>query len=148
MINDKWDLDPNPLSEEDSRRIMARIHSLLFWLGKFIPEEELLEGQRIPLREIIFNFISKAEPSEEEVEEAMSLAEALQRKAKALEMEIRDKQISKGEAHLLLDEICGLLRAVDEIRHAKVGEANVKAMALMKRVADEKRWLNFVRTAT
>jgi hypothetical protein len=127
---------------------MARIHSLLFWLGKFIPEEELLEGQRIPLREIIFNFISKAEPSEEEVEEAMSLAEALQRKAKALEMEIRDKQISKGEAHLLLDEICGLLRAVDEIRHAKVGEANVKAMALMKRVADEKRWLNFVRTAT
>jgi hypothetical protein len=86
MINDKWDLDPNPLSEEDSRRIMARIHSLLFWLGKFIPEEELLEGQRIPLREIIFNFISKAEPSEEEVEEAMSLAEALQRKAKALEM--------------------------------------------------------------
>lgn len=147
MINDKWDLDPNPLSEEDSRRIMARIHSLLFWLGKFIPEEELLEGQRIPLREIIFNFISKAEPSEEEVEEAMSLAEALQRKAKALEMEIRDKQISKGEAHLLLDEICGLLRAVDEIRHAKVGEANVKAMALMKRVADEKRWLHFVRTA-
>jgi hypothetical protein len=49
---------------------------------------------------------------------------------------------------LLLDEICGLLRAVDEIRHAKVGEANVKAMALMKRGADEKRWLNFVRTAT
>ena len=148
MINDKWDLNPNPLSEEDRRRIMARIHSLLFWLGKFIPEEELLEGQRIPLREIVFNFISKAEPSEEEVEDAMSLAEALQRKARALEMELRDKQMSKGEAHMLLDEICGLLRAVDEIRHAKVGEANVKAMALMKRVADEKRWLNFVRTAT
>jgi hypothetical protein len=55
--------------------------------------------------------------------------------------------MSKGEAHMLLDEICGLLRAVDEIRHAKVGEANVKAMALMKRVADEKRWLHFVRTA-
>ena len=148
MINDKWDLNPNPLSEEDRRRIMARIHSLLFWLGKFIPEEELLEGQRIPLREIVFNFISKAEPSEEEVEDVMSLAEALQRKAKALEQELNYKQMSKGEAHMLLDEICGLLRAVDEIRHAKVGEANVKAMALMKRVADEKRWLHFVRTAT
>lgn len=127
---------------------MARIHSLLFWLGKFIPEEELLEGQRIPLREIIFNFISKAEPSKEEVGDAMSLAEALQRKAKDLEMEVRYKQLSKGEAHMLLDEICGLLRAVDEIHHAKVGEANVKAVALMKRVADEKRWLHFVRTAT
>jgi hypothetical protein len=52
-MTDVFDLDPNPLTEEDRRRILGRIHSLLFWLGKFIPEEELLEGEKVPLRDVI-----------------------------------------------------------------------------------------------
>jgi hypothetical protein len=49
---------------------------------------------------------------------------------------------------MLLDEICGLLRAVDEIRHAQDASAQIKAKALMNRVTDERRWLDFVRSVS
>lgn len=127
---------------------MSRLHSLLFWLGKFIPEEELLEGENIPLREVIFRFIMKEDPSPEEVQGATDLANVLEAKAKNLEKQLHDGQFTKGEAHMLLDEICGLLRAVDDIRKSKGASASIMAKVMMNRVQDERRWLNFVKNIT
>ncbi|MDD1770568.1 MAG: DUF5788 family protein [Methanomassiliicoccales archaeon] len=145
MINDVFDEDQMPLTEDDRARILSRIHSLLYWLGKFIPEEELLEGQKVKLRDVIYAYVTKPNPTPEEVEGALSLADALDKKARALEDDLRVKKFSKGQAHVLLDEICGLLRAVEEIRKAKGQEAQVRAIALMSKVKDERRWLEFVK---
>ncbi|HUL39815.1 MAG TPA: DUF5788 family protein [Methanomassiliicoccales archaeon] len=144
---DKWDLDSSPLTDQDRAKILARIHSALFWLGKFIPEEEIIEGEKVPLRDIIFNFVSKEHPSDEEVLEALSLADAMQRKARSLETSLKSEgNLTKGQAHMLLDEICGLMRAVDEIRTSRGADAHLKARALMSRVQDEKRWQEFVKS--
>lgn len=78
----------------------------------------------------------------------LSLASALERKAKQLESELREGDLTNGQAHMLLDEICGLLRAVDDIRHAQDASAQIKAKALMNRVTDERRWLDFVRSVS
>jgi hypothetical protein len=146
---DKWDLDTSPLTEQDRAKIMARIHSALFWLGKFIPEEEIIEGQEVPLRDVIFNFVSKEHPSEDEVIDALSLADALQKKARELEMSLKTGDgLTKGQAHMLLDEICGLMRAVDEIRTSRGADAQLKAKALMTKVSDEKRWQEFVKSVS
>ncbi|MCX6652853.1 MAG: DUF5788 family protein [Methanomassiliicoccales archaeon] len=147
-MNDVFDSDPGPLTEEDRRKILGRIHSLLYWLGKFIPEEELLERERVQLRDVIFNYVTKQKPTEEEVQGALFLADALEGRAKQLESELSEGDLTKGQAHILLDEICGLLRAVDEIRHAQDASAQIKAKALMSRVTDEKRWLSFVRSVS
>jgi hypothetical protein len=144
---DKWDLDTSPLTEQDRVKILARIHSQLFWLGKFIPEEDIIEGHKVPLRDIIFNFISKEHPSDEEVLEALSVANSMERKAKKLEASLKsDGTLTRGEAHMLLDEICGLMRAVDDIRTSKGADAQLKARVLMSKVSDEKRWQDFVKT--
>lgn len=144
---DEWDLDTSPLTEQDRTKIMARIHSALFWLGKFIPEEEVIEGQKVPLRDVIFNFVSKEHPSEDEVLEALSLADAMQKKARQLEASLQaEDRLTKGQAHMLLDEICGLMRAVDEIRTSRGADAQLKAKALMTKVSDEKRWQDFVKS--
>jgi hypothetical protein len=128
---------------------MARMHSALFWLGKFIPEEEIIEGQKVPLRDVIFNFISKEHPSEDEVIEAFSLADAMQKKARELELSLKTGDgLTKGQAHMLLDEICGLMRAVDEIRTSRGADAQLKAKALMTKVSDEKRWQEFVKSVS
>jgi hypothetical protein len=146
---DKWDLDTSPLTEQDRAKIMARIHSALFWLGKFIPEEEIIEGQEVPLRDVIFNFVSKEHPSEDKVIEALSLADAMQKKARELEMSLKTEDgLTKGQAHMLLDEICGLMRAVDEIRTSRGADAQLKAKALMTKVSDEKRWQEFVKSVS
>jgi hypothetical protein len=148
IMTDIWDADPRPLTEEDRRKILSRLHSLLFWLGKLIPEEDLLEGERIPLREVIFRFVMNEKPSPEEVQGAMALADVLEAKARFLEKDLREKQLTKGQAHIILDEICGLLRAVDDIRKAKVGSVPIMAKTIMNRVQDERRWLSFVKKIT
>jgi hypothetical protein len=136
------------LTEENRRRILSRIHSLLFWLGKFIPEEEMLAGEKVSLREVIFRYIMKENPSPEEVQGALDLAGTLEEKARQLEKELHEGLLTKGEAHIILDEICGLLRAVDDIRKSKGANASIRVKAIMNRVQDERRWLNFVKKIT
>jgi len=146
MINDDFDLDTSPLTEQDRRLILGRIHSLLFWVGKFIPEDELLEGQVVPLRDIVFHFVGKTDPSPEEVEAALSLANVLKRRAKELETCLsKCPDLTKGRAHMIMDETNGLLRAIDEIHHAKGADERMKVQALMSKVKDEKQWLNFIK---
>ena len=141
---DIWDEDPSPLTEEDRAKILSRMHSLLFWLGKFVPEDEILEGKTVALRDIVFDFVTNPKPTAEQVRDAYSLANALEKKAGELEEELRKGEMTRGQAHLLLDEICGILRAVEEIRTSTGQDAKMKIEALMDRVQDEKRWLKFV----
>ncbi len=145
MINDVFDQDPSPLTEDDRAKIISRVHSLLYWLGKFIPDDEIIEGHDVRLRELIYSYLSNPTPTPEEVEGALALAEVLDKKAKTLEEDLRIRKMSKGQAHVLLDEICGLLRAVADIRRAKGPAAQLKAQMLMSRVRDERRWLEFVK---
>ncbi|MEM0449270.1 MAG: DUF5788 family protein [Methanomassiliicoccales archaeon] len=145
---DKWDYDPNPLSPEDRKRILERIHSALYWVGKFIPEEEMVGGERIPLREVVFRYLTNPSPSPQEIQSALQLASALERKARMLEEELRTESgLTKGHAHILLDEICGILRAVEDIRNARGSEAALKAKVLMSKVDDERRWQEFLKSA-
>jgi hypothetical protein len=145
---DRWDLDTSPLTESDREKILGRIYSTLYWLGKYVPEEEIIEGEDLPLRDIIFNFVNKEDPSEEEVRAALSLADAMERKARHLEASLKTgTHLTKGQAHMLLDEVCGLLRGVDEVRTAKGADALWKARTLMSKVKDEKRWLDFLISA-
>ena len=147
--HDRWDYDRSPLGEEDRKKVLARIHSALYWVGKFVPEEEMLDDRRIPLRDIIYRFISNPDPSEQEIRDALSLADHLEKKARKLEEELKSREdLTKGGAHMLLDEICGLLRAVDEIRTSDRPEAQLKVKELMSRLDDERRWQEFLKSVS
>jgi hypothetical protein len=148
-MKDIWDSDQGMLTEKDRKAIFNRIHSMLFWLGKFIPDDERLDGERVNLRDTIYHFITAENPTAEETEDALQMADIMEKKARRLEEEVRIRpDLTKGQAHMLLDEICGLLRGVDEIRHAKGATAELKTKVLMSKVADEKRWREFVKVAT
>lgn len=128
--------------------ILARIHSPLFWLGRPIPEEVLLEGEKVPLREVIFRYITNENPSPGEIQGALDLADALEVKTGLLERQLSAEPLATGEAHAILDEVLGLLRAVDDIRKARGVEAPFRSTARLDRVKDERRWLDFVRKIT
>jgi hypothetical protein len=132
------------LSEADRKAIISRIHSLLFWVGKFVPQHEIVEGEDIDLRDVIFRFVSKEDPSPEEVQGAKDLADRLEKKARELENDIREHDVTRADAYRMMDEICGLLRAVDELRNTHGDVAKYAKTALMFKVNDEKRWLHFV----
>jgi hypothetical protein len=118
---------------------------LLFWVGEFVPELEELEGRDVPLRDSVFKFITEQTPSEDTVKGAMELAAILERKAKALEKDLATKGMERSKAYEVMHEVLGLLRAVDELRDLKMADRQVKAQALVAKVNDEHRWLDFVR---
>jgi hypothetical protein len=132
------------LSDGERKAIISRIHSMLFWVGKFIPQHEIIEGRNVDLRDLTFKFVSKEHPSQEEIQSAKELADILENKARELELQIKEHEVSKANAYEMLDEICGLLRAVDDLRNSHGDMAMYKKKALMEKVNDEKRWLQFV----
>ena len=132
------------LSESERRAIISRIHSLLFWVGKFVPQHEIVEGRQIDLRDVVYQFVSQDNLSPEEVQGAKDLADILEKKARELETQISDQRVTRANAYRLLDEICGLLRAVEELRNSHGDLAKYQKTALMAKVNDERRWLQFV----
>jgi hypothetical protein len=133
------------LSANERKSIISRIHSLLYWVGMFIPQHEMIGGQEIDLRDVTYQFISKENPSPEDIHAAKDLADNLEIKARDLEKELQENEITRAKAYLMLDEICGLLRAVDDLRNSHGEQAMYIKTALMAKVNDEKRWLQFVK---
>ena len=133
------------LTKKERERILARIHSALFWVGELIPDSYVVDGKVLPLRDTIFKIISDEDVTDEDVADARKLAAALEPEARRLERELKnDDSISRRDAHVLLDLVLGLLRAVDELRGLDKEGRELKKAALMKKVDDEKLWLKFL----
>ncbi len=133
------------LTPEERGKILSRFHSLLFWVGENIPEMEVLDGREVPLKEVVFRFITQQYPDEDTVAQAMELARALEAKARSLQGDLKVRSLERERAYGMMHEALGLLRAVDELRSLGKEDRELKARALMARVADEKRWLDLVR---
>jgi hypothetical protein len=139
------DVKDHCLTTDDRIKIIGRIHSLLYWVGEFIPDEIEIDGKMILLRDTIFELISDPEPSPEKLGSAYALADRLDQEARRLEKRLRSGDISVENAHMILDEILGLMRAVDDLRHLKGEQADQERKLLMDKVNDERRWMAFVR---
>jgi len=135
------------LTEEERAKMLARIHSLVYWVGMLIPEHELLGGRDLDLRDIVFRLTTKDSLTEEEVAEARELIDLLKAKESSLERRLSHDPMTEGTAKEMLAEICGLLRAVDELREAQSPEhAEFRKQEIMRRVEDAKRWQTFLDT--
>ncbi|MCX6650243.1 MAG: DUF5788 family protein [Methanomassiliicoccales archaeon] len=135
------------LTPEERKRILSRFHSLLFWVGELVPELEELEGREVPLKDVVFRFITQQDPDEGTVRGARELSALLERKARELERDLETKEMERRTAYRVMHEALGLLRAVDELRDVRQEDRQIRAKALMAMVNDEKRWLDFVNKA-
>jgi len=132
------------LTPEERAKILSRFHSLLFWVGENVPDSEELDGRKVPLRDVVFRFITEPQPDEDTVRRAHDLARSLESKARSLERDLRLKEMERETAYKVMHEALGLLRAVDELRDIKLEDREVKARELMTKVSDERRWLDFL----
>ncbi len=137
------------LQSEERQRILKRIQSLFNWVGASIPEEAEIDGKTIKLRRLVSDFITKTEISDEDQKNIKILNKALLKKEKALENIISRGKISDHKAMKLLEEITGILRAVDKLRNLTEDDqddAQTDKEDLMRKIDDEKRWMKFVRS--
>ncbi len=135
----------NLLTSDERSKMISRIHSLVYWVGMLIPEHALLGNSEIDLREVVYNLTSKEKLSAEDVREVNDLIEQLKKRERDLEEQLSRDQMTRDAAKGMLEEICGLLRAIDELRSAENPQgAEFRKKALMNKVEDAKRWQKFV----
>lgn len=133
------------LTPEDRAKMLARIHSLVYWVGMLIPEHEVLGDSEIDLREIVYDLTNKEHLTSEDVKRVNELIRLLKEKERALESSLAHDPMTLEAAKELLEEICGLLRAIDELRSVETAEkAEFSKAAVMSRIEDAKRWQKFV----
>jgi hypothetical protein len=138
-----WD---GVLSPQERQRILARLHSAFGAVGARIPEVEIIDGERVPLRDIVFDFIGKPSLTREELEKARRLAARLGRRVKELEGRLRRDQLTERAAVELMKEALGILRALQHLATVADPETmDISRRAILEKVDDERRWLDFIR---
>ncbi len=136
------------LTSQERAKIMGSINSLFFWAGHMIPDEWEIEGRKVRLRDTVFRMINDEEVTLEELQAARALAEVLEKEARRLEGDLRQNDLTEAQADSLFDDICGLLRAVAELRELQTQHDEYRKEQLMQNIGDEKRWLKYVKEVT
>lgn len=132
------------LTAEERAKMLARIHSLVYWVGMLVPEREILRGSEIDLRELVFKLTNKDELTTEEEAQVKELIGLLREKERTLEKRLAKDPMTFETAQSLLEETCGLLKAMDELRTLESPErAEVRRKEMMSRVEDARRWKRF-----
>ena len=125
--------------------MLSRIHSLVYWVGMLIPEHEILGGSELDLREIVYDITNKEKLSPEDTAKVNKLIDLLRKKEHELERRLEHDRLTIDTAKGMLEEICGLLRAIDELKSVESPEkAEFRKNELMTRVEEAKRWQHFV----
>jgi beta-phosphoglucomutase-like phosphatase (HAD superfamily) len=133
------------LTKDERERIIKRLHTILAWVGSRIPQDQVICGETLNLREAVIRLISRDSYSKEDIEWANYLAECLTEREQNLEKEIIHGDISEDEALELLEEARGLLRAIDELENLEDRNKRLEAKdTLLAQVDDEMRWKHYI----
>lgn len=134
------------LTDQERRKILARLHATLSWVGVRIPEECNIDGERIRLRDLVDRFVFDDEIDDQERAEVEDLIDKLEDRAEILVEELEYEEMTLEEAEKLLARTIGLLRAVDELKHLEDEEEWAqKRNKVMEQVDDAKRWHEFTK---
>jgi len=134
------------LTEEEREKILARAHSAFAWVGNLIPDKEIFDGTMIELRNVVFRLRNKEGVTEDDRELARALIEKIKVRKHYLEEKLKNDKITKKNALKLLDEISGLIKAINDLHDLEVDEKIAqRKSALMSRIDDEKRWQKYLK---
>jgi hypothetical protein len=137
-----------PLSRKERRRMMSRLRKAFSWVGARIPRKIVIDGETLPLRRMVADFLREPEPDEEYRLLARRLLELVERKEKANERKIEnDPDLNRGDAEALFEEAVGLLRAIVDLREMSDGSHRIPIGQRVNesRKDDARRWLAFVK---
>ena len=137
------------LTQEERKKILAKLESAFGFVGADIPKEIELDGEKFKLRNEIQTLIMKEELSTMERIRIEKLITKLEAHGKKFKDMITNSAITEEQAMEFADMICGLLRAVHKLRQVIQKAQQTKAYdaknELMQKVEDEKRWVKFTK---
>lgn len=133
------------LTSEEREKMVATIHSMVFWVGVLVPEWEIIGDREMELRETVYRLSTKEHLTDEDIGRIDKLVKMLQVREKELEGKLVHDPMTVDAAKALGEEIRGLLKAIYDLRSAETDDhASVGKDEVMARVEDARRWKDFV----
>lgn len=133
------------LTESEREKMISTIHSMVFWVGVLVPEYELVGDQEMELREVVYRLTTKDHLDGDDLEKVERLVGQLRVREKELEHRLAHDPMTVDAAKALMEEIRGLLKAIDELRSAETEDhAEVGKKEIMARIEDARRWRDFI----
>ncbi len=134
------------LTDEERSRILDRAHSVFSWVGNLIPDKEKFDNTEIELRNVVFKLRTKKGITDEDRELASLLVEKIKSRKGELENRLRNDKMTLATAKKLLDEISGLVKAINDLHDVEQSKDLIERKAsIMSRVDDEKRWQKYLK---
>jgi hypothetical protein len=134
------------LTEEEREKLISTIHSMVYWVGVLVPEYEMLENHKVELREIVYRLITKEHLTDEDKARMEALITSLKKKEHDLEHKLTHDPMTVQAGKALMNEISGLLKAIDELRSAESeDDADIGKKDAMSRMEDAQRWHTFIK---
>lgn len=133
------------VQEYERKQLLERIGKEGATIGAQIPNEITVQGERVELRDFVFE-IKRHETIPEGEKERVEGAKRNLRKERLARLEAIEKgEISREEGERLAESIIGIDRALEGLQ--QLGPANLEAEAKAQQIADKKRWSRFMRQA-
>lgn len=133
------------LTSEEREKMIATIHSMVFWVGVLVPEWEIVGDREIELRETVYRLSTKERLTEEDIDRIDQLVDMLRVRERELERKLAHDPMTVDAAKALGEEIRGLLKAIYDLRSAETEDhASVGKDEVMARVEDARRWKAFI----
>jgi hypothetical protein len=114
-------------------------------VGAQIPAEITVQGERLALREFVFETRSRASMPAGERERVEEAKKNLRRERLARRQRLEEADISREEGEELTESIIGIDRALHAL--SDLGTTDVESEVSAQEMADRKRWLSFLKQA-
>jgi hypothetical protein len=138
------------ITPQERKRLELRLHRMLVWVGVMTPFEFDLNGQKVPLHEMVWDLLSKDCLTEDEKEDVQKLIWKLTAHEKTDEEILHRNALTQDEAKKIFQEASGLLRAIMSLKSLVSGKeyCNLRSTASRRRVEDARYWLGFLKQIT
>lgn len=138
------------ITEHERKQLLAALHTRLFWVGKEIPYNCDIKGKMCNLHSIVWELLQKEKLEDDDRKLINKCILYIDEKAKEDELELATGQLTREEAERLFDETSGLLRTLMNLRDIEEGKSKERKKKFhethsRERVAEARRWLNFLK---
>lgn len=133
------------MQEYERKQLLERVGKEGATIGAQIPEEIDVQGERVELRNFVFEIKRRETVPEGEKERVEQAKRNLRKERLERLATIEEGEISREEGEQLAQSIIGIDRALEGLQ--QLGPANLEAEANAQQLADKKRWTRFMRQA-
>jgi hypothetical protein len=139
------------LTEDERKRLMMKLSRLLEWVGIWVPDDIMLDGEKVPLHKTLWKLIKKDHLSREEEALLLNLEDRLDKRYKEDLEKIRTSDRTEDQAFQDYSEAAGLLRAIITLKDIEKREEKAMGPDELQNAMNEakkaraRHWLEYLK---